>query len=172
MNTEQNAIATPTTPEVFTDWYATKAEREGNARFVFINASYDIVIAKKILRQAPRPSQPLEVAPWAKEFIGKVPAKGESPTSFLIFGVQVRWDDVWAAIDNPPTIEAPVIVSYFGPPKGKAPSFMVIDGWHRLARAHATGVATVPCVLLTVEETRRIARGLPKGTLPPRKKSA
>ena len=47
-----------------------------------------------------------------------------------------------------------------GPDKGWG--HMLIDGWHRLHRAHADGVPELPCILLTEQQERdcRDPRGM------------
>lgn len=49
-------------------------------------------------------------------------------------------------------LSVPLLAAPFRP----ADSILVIDGWHRIWRAHHTGVAELPCRVLTEEQEARV----------------
>ena len=85
---------------------------------------YDIARAKTEAAARPHEQGSLQVASWA-----------------TMLGV-MRIDE-----DHVPTrpLDEPLLVARLGGPDGPP---MVIDGWHRIAKAHAAGVETLPALLL------------------------
>ena len=145
---------------MFTDW-----KPQDNEVFRFLHTTYDVDKAKVLLAKNPRESSELVVA-TCKQFIGGVPPRGENPKALPLLSVHIEWEKVWRMVDNPPEEEVPVILSHYGE------YILPIDGWHRIAKAMAMGMQTVPAVILELNETRKIATGLPRGTLPKSKKRA
>jgi hypothetical protein len=85
---------------------------------------YDIARAKAEAAARPHEQGSLQVASWA-----------------TMLGV-MRIDP-----DHVPTrpLDEPLLVVRLGGPEGPA---MVIDGWHRIAKAEAAGIETLPALLL------------------------
>ena len=85
---------------------------------------YDIARAKTEAASRPHERGELQVASWA-----------------AMLGV-MRID-----VDHVPTrpLDEPLLVVRLGGPDGAA---MVIDGWHRIAKAYAAGIETLPAILL------------------------
>lgn len=62
-------------------------------------------------------------------------------------------------------LSQPVIIATLTP-AGQPPAALLIDGTHRLYKAHALGVAELPCWVLTAAETEAI--GCPSRPRPAR----
>ncbi len=106
--------------------------------FHFGKHTYDITAAKFILSKKPRPIKPLVLA----DFASKVGRKGAPGL--------IRID--WRKALKTNTDTTPVIVVQVDG------ELLPIDGWHRIAKALSSGVETLPCVLLTVAETKKVIR--------------
>ena len=120
----------------FKDW-----DKEGGL-FEFLSTSFDLYEAKNILRSRPRPSTKIKVRDW----IHFLPFKEERG---LRFTVEVDWKK---AQSEEVDLTVPVIVARIS-----RDCALVIDGWHRIAKGHCTsGCLTLPAVVLTVPETRKV----------------
>jgi hypothetical protein len=97
--------------------------------FVFLNAAWDVAKAKEILQDKPRQDFPLEVR--------KYEALLEMIAGFS---------------NSPVNLDVPVIGVKVG--KGLLP----IDGWNRILEASRQRRATIPAVVLTKAEGRRIRK--------------
>ncbi len=100
-------------------------------------------------RDKPRPTVSLPVAPWARAYgldrdsdAGTIPLLGPGP----------RFDRPYAMTTD---LTDPVIVATLPASAGLALP-LLIDGTHRLFKAHATGAAELPAYLLTEAETLTI----------------
>jgi hypothetical protein len=98
--------------------------------FRFLGYRWDVTAAKEIA--AALPVQRFDPRSWAK----------------LLRCVRIDREHVPYA-----DLSRPVIVARVREMDG-AP--MVIDGWHRIARAQAEGVTALPCVVLTEEQEYRV----------------
>ena len=100
--------------------------------FIFAGKHYDIAKAKDIIKATPRPIeyQPLPVF-----------------KSMYYEAVKIDWDK---AEKTDPTIPAIAVTE-----GGK---LMLIDGWHRYAKALRLRNTEMPVVALTEEETAKIRR--------------
>lgn len=78
-----------------------------------------------------------------------MPPKEDGSYSLKIGGVTVDWDRV-KADEGQIDLTVPILLAEtkFGT--------MVIDGWHRIAKATLLGLETLPGVLLTKAETKKI----------------
>ena len=101
-------------------------------QFVHAGKHYDLAKAKELIKAAPRP---IEMKPLTQF------------KSMYYEAVKIDWDK---AERTDPTI--PVIVATEG---DKA---VLIDGWHRYAKALRTRLAEIPTVVLTEEETTKVRR--------------
>jgi hypothetical protein len=101
-------------------------------QFVHANKRYDLAKAKELIKAAPRP---IEMSPLARF------------KSMYYEAVKIDWDK---AERTDPTI--PLIVAT---EEGKP---VLIDGWHRYAKALRTRLTEVPIITLTEEETKQIRR--------------
>jgi hypothetical protein len=113
---------------MFRDWDENKGSA-GPACFHF--GDYDVTEAKRILKDAPRDSVELDVA-------------GYSAMLKLMAGV--------GAPSTEDHMKVPLIVVKV------SAGYLPIDGWGRIAKAIEQGRPSLPAVVLTVEEKRRIQR--------------
>jgi hypothetical protein len=121
--------------------------------FVFGGWLYDIQAAQQTLRDAPRPSRPLPVAAWASAY-GLDREPGASPHSIPLIGPGPEFDPGYAMGTD---LSLPVILATFAI-EGQPDTPLLIDGCHRLYKASVTGVAELPCQVLTTAETRALRR--------------
>jgi|SRR5579875_4162110 len=129
--------------------------------FVFGAWVYDIQAAQQALRDAPRPDRLLPVAVWAGAY-GLDREPGADPHTIALIGPGPEFDPGYAMGTD---LSQPVIVATFTI-EGHPDTPLLIDGCHRLYKAHTLGVAELPCQLLTTAETRAIHR--PAWRRPPR----
>jgi hypothetical protein len=97
---------------------------------VFAGRRYDIAKAKEFIKATPRG---VEMRPTAQF------------KSMYYESVKIDWDK---AEKTDPSIPA-IVATEEGKP-------VLIDGWHRYAKALRTRLVEIPCVILTEEETNRI----------------
>ena len=111
-----------------TDWQPRLGEQ-----FTFAGVHYDLAKAKELIKATVRPveNKPLGLF-----------------KSMYWDAVKIDWDK---AEKTDPTI--PLIVATEAGGK-----LVLIDGWHRFAKALRTRLAEVPTVTLTEEETKQVAR--------------
>jgi len=116
---------------VFTDWDTTTEEW-----FSFLAGSWDVREAKRILAKKPRKGVTFNPADW-REFAGNI--GGEGPA------------------DEKVNLDVPVV---FITRKSDGKTWnLPIDGWNRIRKANLQGVLELPAVVLTLTESRKIARG-------------
>lgn len=106
--------------------------------FTFLFKTWDVAAAKAIIREEPRVVECIDVSDLAK-FIG---------TSTRV-GVLISRERV----ENDDRIDLMVPLVAVVTPKGNG---LVIDGWHRVAKAVALGVSTLPVVWLNAGESARV----------------
>lgn len=118
--------------------------------FNFNGATYDVSMAKEIIRAKPRAIRTFRTEE-ATPLLPDMP--DESMRRTLSFGVEIDWPRVerGSGID----LSVPVIVVTNGPNR------LPIDGFHRVARARFLWVRDLPCVILTAAETDRIRLPFP-----------
>jgi hypothetical protein len=110
------------------DWQPRLGEQ-----FIFAGRHYDLAKAKELIKATPRP---IEVKPLSLF------------KSMYYEAVKIDWDK---AEKTDPAIPAIVATEEGGKP-------VLIDGWHRYAKALRTRLTEVPTVALTEEETKKIRR--------------
>jgi hypothetical protein len=110
--------------------------------------TFDITAAQNILRDHPREPARLPVADWARAYgLGHDPGSGTIP----LLGPGPGFDRGYAMTTD---LTRPVILATLRSTGG--PLALLIDGTHRLYKAHATGAAELPACLLTETETLTI----------------
>jgi hypothetical protein len=114
--------------------------------FVSMFGTFDVRRAKALIRAKPRALESVAIADAGK-FISDPPQEGQHTNAVLVFGVPVDWPK---AMSDETDLAVPVIVC---PLRG---GNFLIDGWHRVAKAKATGVAELPCVILTPAEAKKV----------------
>ena len=125
----------------FTDWKPLAYET-----FTFIIHCWDVAAAKNILKKKPRDSDTVDVSGCA-EMLAKS-TKNDDGSMSIHMGVHTDPDE----LDNADLTVPLILVKFKG-------SIMVIDGWHRIARAERDGVESLPCVCLTARESQRVKVG-------------
>lgn len=112
-------------------WRCTEYER-----FCFLGRVFDVRAAKRLIDCARRSVLSVKVAQAA-----------------TLLGV-IRIDEELVGKADP---NVPIILGTFSA-EGEGDCYMPIDGWHRIKRAAADGLDSIPAVLLTADETRRVQR--------------
>ena|SRR5579872_1099078 len=112
--------------------------------FTFLNIVWNVTEAKRIIASKPRRLDEIEVSEAAL----LVHRSGASMGQTLPIGPRIDWNRV----DGDPAVDlqVPVIVAWVP----EADSYLVIDGWHRIAKAIMVSVARLPAVALTRTESR------------------
>jgi hypothetical protein len=108
--------------------------------FTFLGGVWDIAKAKQLLKENPRPTTLLDVGS-AYRMIARSETAGDG-SKVMRIGVQIDWGKVEEA-----RMDIPVIVGYW------RNSCIVLDGWHRVAKAQSRNVMELPCVVLNADET-------------------
>jgi hypothetical protein len=121
--------------------------------FIFGPWLYDIDHAARLLADAPRPARPLPVTAWASA-LGLDREPGTDPHTIALFGPGPGFDPTYALGTD---LSRPVILATLTP-AGQRPAPLLIDGMHRLYKAHTLGVAELPSWVLTAAETMAIRR--------------
>lgn len=131
----------------YTNWY----ERGGEC-FRYVATHWNIDAAKAILKSKPRESKAIDVEEWAqllsKETVTERDKDGNPCAWKRQAGVAFNRENSEAE-PSPLDLGVPVIMIQFDDG-----CVLVIDGWHRIARAQHLGVKTLPAVLLDKEESR------------------
>jgi hypothetical protein len=112
---------------------------------------YDIDHAACLLADAPRPARPLPVTAWARA-LGLDREPGADPHTIALIGPGPGFDPAYALRTD---LAQPVIIATLTP-AGQRPAPLLVDGMHRLYKAHALGVAELPSWVLTAAETLAI----------------
>lgn len=108
---------------------------------------FDIQAAERLLQSKPRESVELKISGWARAY-GLV--SGTVGTFPIVGGVDFEPAYAMTTDSNKPLILATLQA------KGKASEPLLIDGCHRVYRAHAEGRATLPAHVLDVAESLAI----------------
>jgi hypothetical protein len=101
-------------------------------QFIYAGKHYDLAKAKELIKATPRP---VEMRPLTQF------------KSMYYEAVKIDWDKA-----EKTEISIPLIVAT---EDGKP---VLIDGWHRFAKALRTRQTEIPCVVLTEQETTSIRR--------------
>jgi hypothetical protein len=111
--------------------------------FVFLGTRFDIRTAKRLLTARKRAPQimSLDVADL-KSFM---PVEGKNSAMSIV----ISWDK---ARSEEIDLNVPLILATL--PKSK--TMLPIDGWHRIAKAMILGETTLPCVALSIKETKQV----------------
>ena len=115
--------------------------------FVFGAWAFDIQAAQLRLRAHPRARLQAEITGWAHVFGLHEQAPGRFP---LIAGPDL--DRAYAMTTN---LDEPLIIATLQA-AGKDPEPLLIDGWHRVYRAHAEHRTHLPAYVLTIAESLKI----------------
>jgi hypothetical protein len=119
--------------------------------FFFGGWVFDIAAAAAILRDQPRETASLPVAPWARAYsLDRDP--GSDTATIPLLGPGPGFSRAYAMTTD---LTQPVIIAAL-PVTGDEPTPLLIDGTHRLYKAHATGAAQLPAWVLTDTETLTI----------------
>lgn len=101
--------------------------------FIYARVHYDIAKSKEIIKATPRP---IETKPLA------------AFKAMYYEAVKIDWDK---AEKTDPAIPLIAVTEAGG-------KLILIDGWHRYAKALRTRIAELPVVILTEEETTKVRR--------------
>ncbi len=104
--------------------------------FVFAGVRYDLARAKELIKATPRPIEMKSIALFK---------------SMYYEAVKIDWDKA-----EKTDTAIPAIVATEAAEGG--PKLVLIDGWHRYAKALRTRLTEIPVVLLTEEETKQIRK--------------
>jgi hypothetical protein len=108
---------------------------------------FDVTAAKQIIRNHPRAPSPIDVAMWARAYGLDRP----EPSPVPLIGPEAL-DPAYARTTD---LSAPLLLAFLPHADGDS-GRVLIDGCHRLFKAHAEAVAELPAHCLTVEETRSV----------------
>ncbi len=134
-----------------------------NEHMTLLSMAWDVTLARWILANYPRDPIPLNVESWARGYgFDKLleqpePVSGE-PDEEGWREIKVPWTlaaiDVRRALESPEIdITQPVIVAEILLPTGKKTK-VLLDGAHRLFKALSLHLETIPCYVLTLEESQ------------------
>ena len=115
--------------------------------FVFAAWAFDIDAAQERLKSHPREQIQAEITGWARAFGLHEQPEGRFP---LISGPDLDREYAMTTDTDVPLIFATLEAA------GQAPELLLIDGWHRLYRAHAEQRTHLPAHVLDVEESLAI----------------
>lgn len=107
---------------------------------------FDVSHALRILAAVPRPVVALAVEPWAQTY-------GLDDNTASLLHPRDEFDREYAMTTD---LTVPVVVASIGVLGEPNPARILIDGMHRLYRAHAEGFTFLPALVLSVEETGQI----------------
>jgi hypothetical protein len=114
--------------------------------FLFGPWAFDITAAQAIIASHPRRAASLPVEPWARAYgMDRQPGSGTIP----LLGPGPAFDREYAMGTD---LTVPVIVATMPAVIGP----LLIDGTHRLYKAHVLGIAALPAWVLTGAETLKI----------------
>ena len=111
-----------------TDWQPRLGEQ-----FMFAGKRYDLAKAKELIKATPRPVENKPLLTFKTAYYE---------------GVKIDWEK---AEKTDPAIPAIAATEEGG-------KLLLIDGWHRYAKALRTRLTEIPVVVLTEEETKSIRR--------------
>ena len=102
-------------------------------QFIFAGKYYDLAKAKELIKATPRPIEPKPLSTFK---------------SMYYEAVKIDWDKAEKTDTAIPVIAA----------TEEGGKLVLIDGWHRYAKALRTRLTEIPTVILTEEETQKIRR--------------
>jgi len=118
--------------------------RDTSEVFQFASNQWDVAQAKELIRtKRPRKINTMDISGVAA-LVGKPPVDGKFS---IHIGITVNWE---VAASDDVDLEVPIILVPY------RDSFIPIDGWHRIAKAVLKGITELPCVVMTLAETRLI----------------
>ena len=117
-------------------------------RFQFGPWMFNVNRAQAIIAESPRETTQLPVAPWA-QFYG---LDNRGRVSVSLFSPRSEFDRDYAMTTD---LSAPVLVATLRANDGDEFP-LLIDGAHRLYRAYAEGVTTLPADVLSADESLAI----------------
>lgn len=122
--------------------------------FRFLTCGWDIDRAKQLVGGR-EPTVKIPVAEYAPSTIGRPPEKGGDGVTTMHLGM-IGVD--WKRAETDATIDTDVPVIAILAPLGKdgGKAVLMIDGYHRLAKAVLTGEEELDAHLLTGEEERQV----------------
>jgi hypothetical protein len=123
------------------------SENPPEQHFIFVAWAFDIRAAQLLLRSHPRETIQTEIISWARVVCIDDHDSGRVP---LIGGPDL--DRAYAMTTN---LDEPLIIATLQA-KGKDPEPLLIDGWHRVYRAHTEGLTHLPAFVLTLDESLAI----------------
>jgi hypothetical protein len=115
--------------------------------FVFAAWAFDIDAAQARLQSRPREQIQAEITGWARAFGLHEQPEGRFP---LISGPDLDREYAMTTDLDQPLIFATLQAA------GQAPEQLLIDGWHRVYRAHAEQRTHLPAYVLDIEESLAI----------------
>lgn len=123
------------------------SENPPEQHFIFVAWAFDIRAAQLRLRAHPRAALQAEITGWARAACIDDHHPGRVP---LISGPDL--DRAYAMTTN---LDQPLIIATLQA-QGHDPEPLLIDGWHRVYRAHTEGLTHLPAYVLTIAETLAI----------------
>ncbi|HJP68133.1 MAG TPA: hypothetical protein VJ846_04450 [Sphingomicrobium sp.] len=131
-----------------------QGEHPTRQHFLFGPWSFDIDQAQAIIAERPRSTHPLPVKPWARAYgldeldnLNRASLIGPGPGFNRHYAMTTDLTD-------------PVMVAMLRDQKTGQDCPLLIDGTHRLYRAHQEGLTELPAYVLTVEESLAIREEL------------
>jgi hypothetical protein len=116
-----------------------------------LTLNFDVREAKRIIAKKPRDIRPMALD-GVKGMVAR-PYVDEHGVIHATIGHNVDWEKIDK--DDEIDIDFPVIAALIKV-KGEV-MVWPIDGWHRIAKAVAKGLTSVPCVVLNQRETKKAA---------------
>lgn len=110
---------------------------------------FDVDRAQALLDERPREPEPLPVMPWVRQFGLDLL---DEPDRVPIVGIGPDFDREYAMTTD---LTQPLIMATLHLP-GSGNSSLLIDGTHRLYRAHHEDIAELPAYVLSVAESLAI----------------
>lgn len=113
--------------------------------YTLLSFCVNVTKAKEIIQNKPRQLQDFDIqdlAKWTKRPIIK-----PDGTMTMTIGHNVDWNKIDHGEVN---LDFPLILATY------KDELMLIDGWHRVAKAYDQGIHILPGVVLTEQETKKI----------------
>ncbi|HKR81476.1 MAG TPA: hypothetical protein VJR27_00550 [Candidatus Saccharimonadales bacterium] len=131
-----------------------RAERQTRQLFLFGPWSFDVDQAQAVIAERPRSTHTLPVEPWARAYgLDEL----DNPNTASLIGPGPSFDRRYAMTTD---LAEPVMVAVLRDQESGQDCPLLIDGTHRLYRAHQEGIAELPAYVLTVEESLAIRQEL------------
>lgn len=124
-------------------WFTEKREI-----FEFLIGRWDVQIAKTILSRKQAKKQKIKVVQVGVkgyfDMVGNPPSENDDPN--VINGMRIDWDKAKALTET--NLEDPIVIITVD-----AQNTLVIDGYHRIAKAKLLGRTSLPAVILNKRES-------------------